>query len=97
MCSAGVAVAMCACEILRWALVGGCGWLVHDGDVGIGYLKQVPVRHGLLGAEVGAVEGYRVYLQPPDYPILPCRYCDVPDVMCDAAAVLCDVPAGWGV
>ena len=25
------AVAMCACEILRWALVGGCGWLVHDG------------------------------------------------------------------
>ena len=44
-----------------------------------------------------SVEGYCLYLQPPDYPILPCRYCDVPDVMCDAAAVLCDVPAGWGV
>ena len=23
--------AVCACEILRWVLVGGCGWRVHDG------------------------------------------------------------------
>ena len=92
MCSAGVAVAMCACEILRWALVGGCGWHVHDarvhcdGSMGIGY-----------GSVRKSVEGYCSYLQPPDCPILPCRYCDVPDVMCDAAAVLCDVPAGWGL
>ena len=57
-----------------------------DGDVGIGY-----------GSVRKSVEGYCLYLQPPDYPILPCRYCDVPDVMCDAAAVLCNVPAGWGV
>ena len=96
MCSAVLllAEAVCVCEILQRALVDGCGWHVHDGgsrvhcdgDMGIGY-----------GSGRKSVEGYCLYLQPPDYPILPCRYCDVPDVMCDAAAVLCDVPAGWGV
>ena len=44
MCSAVLAEAVCACEILQRALVDGCGWCVHDSGciatatyMGIGY------------------------------------------------------------
>jgi hypothetical protein len=92
MCFMGLPADACVCESLQRVLVDGCGWHVHDGRcfvvttcMGIGY--------GLVRK---SVEGVLFVPSPPDYPILPCRYCDVPDVMCDAAAVSCDAPCWVG-
>ena len=74
--------------------MGGRGWLVHDGGciatatyMGIGY-----------GSVRKSVEGYCLYLQPPDYPILPCRYIAMYLTLC-AMLLRCLAMrlAGWGV